>query len=64
MIHTFEEVNGIHVPYKIMERRSGDVAACYADPAKASAFLNWRAELTLSDMCKDVFHALRTRGLV
>lgn len=64
MIRTFEAVNGVHVPYKIMERRSGDVAACYADPAKASAFLNWKAELNLEDMCKDVYAALKKRGLV
>ena len=64
MIHTFENVNGIRVPYKIMARRSGDVAACYANPAKAANFLNWSAELSLEDMCKDVVHALKTRGLV
>ena len=64
MIHTFEAVNGIPVPYKIMARRSGDVAACYADPAKALEFLGWKAELNLEDMCRDVFHALKKRGLV
>lgn len=64
MIRTFEAVNGIEVPYKVMARRSGDVAACYADPTKAASFLNWSAELSLEDMCKDVMNALKTRGLV
>ncbi len=64
MIDTFEKVNGVKVPYKIMERRSGDVAACYADPAKAKNFLNWSASLNLEDMCKDVYHALKMRGIV
>ena len=53
MIDTFERVNGIKVPYKIMERRSGDVAACYADPAKAKHFLNWSASLNLEDIDYD-----------
>ncbi len=64
MIDTFERINGIKVPYKIMERRSGDVAACYADPAKAKSFLNWSASLNLEDMCRDVYKALQTRGIV
>lgn len=64
MISTFEAVNNVKVPYKIMERRSGDVAACYADPAKAEAFLNWKAVYNLEDMCKDVYCALQKRGAV
>lgn len=64
MIDTFEKVNGVKVPYKMMERRSGDVAACYADPTKANTFLNWSASLNLEDMCRDVFNALKTRGIV
>lgn len=64
MIQTFEAVNGVQVPYKVVARRSGDVAACYADPAKAFEFLNWKAERTLEDMCRDVYFALQKRGAI
>lgn len=51
MVQTFEKASGQRVPYKIVARRAGDVAACYADPHKASEALNWRATRTLDDMC-------------
>ena len=41
------------VPYKIVERRPGDLATCYADPAKSAEVLGWKAEKTLVDMCRD-----------
>ena len=53
MVHTFIDVNRIPVPYVIAERRPGDVAVCYADPAKSEAELGWKAEKTLADMCRD-----------
>ncbi|MEG3768425.1 UDP-glucose 4-epimerase GalE [Alteromonas sp. 14N.309.X.WAT.G.H12] len=56
MIAAFEAASGKKVNYKIAPRRSGDVAACYADPTLAAKELNWRAEKTLTDMCKDVWH--------
>jgi UDP-glucose 4-epimerase len=51
MIQAFEKASGQHVPYTIVARRAGDVAACFADPQKAGAVLNWRATRTLDDMC-------------
>lgn len=51
MIQAFEKASGQQVPYKIVARRAGDVAACCADPYKASEALNWRATRTLDDMC-------------
>jgi UDP-glucose 4-epimerase len=51
MVQVFEKASGQQVPYKIVARRPGDVAACYADPHKASEALNWRATRTLYDMC-------------
>ncbi len=51
MVQAFENASGQRVPYKIVARRAGDVAACYADPQKASEVLNWRAARTLDDMC-------------
>ena len=53
MVHTFREVNQVALPYQIVERRPGDIATCYADPAKSTALLDWKAEKNLSDMCRD-----------
>ena len=44
---------GREVPYRIVERRAGDVASSYADPAFAASFLGWRATLDLAAMCRD-----------
>jgi UDP-glucose-4-epimerase len=55
IVKAFEETNNVKVPYKIAERRSGDVAECYADASKAALLLNWKAEKTLEDMCKDAW---------
>ena len=51
MVQALEKASGREVPYKIVARRAGDVAACYADPKKASELLNWRAKRTLEEMC-------------
>ena len=53
MVHTFREVNQVALPYKIVERRPGDIATCYADPAKSEKVLGWKAEKSLADMCRD-----------
>ena len=53
MVHTFIDVNRVPVPYEIAPRRPGDIATCYADPTKSKEVLGWRAEKTLSDMCRD-----------
>ena len=53
VIHAFETANGLHIPYEIAPRRSGDIAVCYADPSKAHKLLGWSAEKTLEDMCRD-----------
>jgi UDP-glucose 4-epimerase len=53
MIQIFEQVNGVKVPYQIVDRRPGDIAECWADPAAAAGLLGWRAEKDLSAMCKD-----------
>lgn len=55
MIKTFEQVSGKTVPYKIVARRPGDIAQCYADPSYAYARIKWRAELTLEDMLQDTW---------
>ncbi|MBQ7309325.1 MAG: UDP-glucose 4-epimerase GalE [Clostridia bacterium] len=53
MVHAFEKANGVAVPYKIVDRRPGDIAACYADATKSREKLGWKAEKTLEDMCRD-----------
>ena len=53
MVNTFMEVNGVNVPYEIVARRPGDIATCYADPAKSREILGWQAAETLADMCRD-----------
>ena len=53
VVKAFEKATGKEVKYKIAPRRSGDIAKCYADPAKAKIELGWVAEKNLDDMCKD-----------
>ena len=53
MIKAFETVNNVKVPYKIVQRREGDVASCYADTTYAKELLNWKANFGLNDMCRD-----------
>lgn len=56
MINAFERVNNIKVNYKIVERRPGDIAACYSNPEKALNELNFKCEYTLDDMVKDAWN--------
>ena len=51
MVAAFERASGRSVPYDIKPRRSGDVASCYANPAKAAALLGWKATRDLKEMC-------------
>ena len=53
MVNSFEKANDVAVPYVITERRPGDLATCYADPAKSAEVLGWKAEKNLDDMCRD-----------
>ncbi len=53
MVKAFEEATGKKVNYKIVDRRPGDIATCYADPKKAEEELGWKAEKNLKDMCMD-----------
>ena len=55
MVTTFAKVNNVEVPYKITDRRPGDIGTCYADPAKSRDVLGWQAEKTLADMCRDAW---------
>ena len=53
MVKAFNDANGLDLPYKIVDRRPGDLATCYADPAKSAEKLGWKAEKSLVDMCRD-----------
>lgn len=55
LVKTFEEVNGISIPYKIVDRRPGDIAACYANVKKANRKLEWIARRDVKMMCKDAW---------
>ena len=61
MIKAFEKANNVKVNYKIVGRRPGDIATCYADSSKAEKELNWKAELNLEDMCRDAYNF--TKGI-
>ena len=53
MVNTFSRVNDVPVPYAIVDRRPGDIATCYADPAKSRILLGWEAKYGLEEMCRD-----------
>ncbi|MEO4053427.1 UDP-glucose 4-epimerase GalE [Solibacillus sp. CAU 1738] len=56
LIDTFEKVNGVKIPYKIVNPRSGDLATIYADARKAERELNWNAKRSIEDMCRDAWN--------
>lgn len=53
VIKTFEKISGKKIPYKIIERREGDIAECYADPSLSKKILNWEAEFGMDEMIRD-----------
>lgn len=55
MVRAFEKASGRAVPYKIVGRRPGDVASCYAEPALAQALLGWQALRGIDEMCVDTW---------
>ncbi len=55
VVAAFEKASGKKIPYKVVGRRPGDVASCYADPTKASRELGWSAGRGIDEMCVDVW---------
>ncbi|WP_038024745.1 UDP-glucose 4-epimerase GalE [Tatumella sp. UCD-D_suzukii] len=53
IIHTFEKVNSVKIPFRFYPRRSGDIAECWAEINKSKEVLNWSARYSLEDMLKD-----------
>lgn len=62
IVESFERENEIKVSYKIVERRPGDIATCYADPSKALEELGWKAEKGISEMCKDSYNFIKKQS--
>ena len=56
MVNAFAQASGCEIPYRIVARRAGDIACCYADPAKAQELLQWTAEKDLAAMCNDTWN--------
>ena len=55
LVSAFEKASGVKIPYKIVDRRPGDIAVCYANPSKAKMELGWVADKGLEDMCRDAW---------
>ncbi len=55
MVKAFETASGRPVPYRIVPRRPGDIAQCYADPSLALKLLGWKAQLGIEAMCADTW---------
>jgi UDP-glucose 4-epimerase len=51
LVSAFEKVSGMKIPYQIVDRRPGDIAACYSDPTKAKEELGWLAKRDIEEMC-------------
>ncbi len=65
LVDAFQRANGMKLPYEIVERRPGDLAAYWADAGKAERVLGWRAEKTVEDICRDAWRwqSRNPRGL-
>lgn len=56
MVEAFQNASGQKIPYKIVNRRSGDIATCYADPDYAESLLGWKADYDINEMCRDTWN--------
>ncbi|AGO15585.1 UDP-glucose 4-epimerase GalE [Glaesserella parasuis] len=56
MVNAFEQANDIKVPYKLVDRRPGDIAVCYSNPQKALEQLGWKTQYDLTQMMKDTWN--------
>ena len=64
LVKCFEKVSKIKIPRIIVNRRLGDVGSCFANPAKAYKFLNWRTKYSLEDMCQTAWNFSKTNKLI
>ena len=63
MVNAFEKASGRKVPYRVVSRRAGDVAECYAKPQKANEVLHWTAKRSLEDMCVSTWNFQKSLAL-
>lgn len=63
MVDAFEKASGRKVPYRVVARRVGDVAECYANPHKSDQLLGWKAARNLDDMCASSWQFHKATGL-
>ena len=56
VVRAFDKIVGHEIPYKVVERRVGDIATCYADPTKAYKELGFKAKYSIEDMAKDAWN--------
>lgn len=56
VVRAFEVASGQSVPYRIVDRRPGDIAQCYADPSRAEQELGWKAQRGITEMCRDAWN--------
>ena len=56
IVKAYEKATGKKIPYRVVARRPGDIAECYADPTLAAEKLGWRAEYGIDRMCRDAYH--------
>ena len=59
LLHTFERVNGVKIPYRIVERRPGDIDACFASCDKAFKELGFKAKHNIEEMCLDAYNFIK-----
>ncbi|OOB80414.1 MAG: UDP-glucose 4-epimerase GalE [Epulopiscium sp. Nuni2H_MBin003] len=59
IVEAFEKASGRKIEYKMMPRRAGDVATCYAEASKAKKLLNWEATKNIDDMCRDSWNFIK-----
>jgi UDP-glucose 4-epimerase len=55
LVTAFERMNGVAIPRKVVKRRPGDIATCYANPALAKQVLGWSAKRGIEEMCRDAW---------
>ena len=55
LVSAFSDVSGQDIPYQFSVRRAGDIASCYASADKAKELLNWKAKLSITEMCQDTW---------
>ena len=56
MVKAYEKASNTKIPYKIVDRRAGDIAKCFANPKFAKDVLGWEAKKNLEEMCKDSYN--------